>query len=109
MQHYIAEDGLQVSIAFDTVQGATEWISRKLGGPDVFTLDDYMRGGGYTFCIRDEAGEFGSDDAETVAYIMNSRYDNSRERKANRAKIDRLMSIGISEEDAETAIEHGLA
>lgn len=54
---------------------------------------------------RPAANSYGTDDPETQAHIENARIDAARERQRDRAKLDRLIELGMTPEDAELFIE----
>jgi len=54
---------------------------------------------------RPAANSYGTDDPETQAHIENARIDAARERQQNRAKLERLIELGMSPDDAEAFIE----
>ena len=51
------------------------------------------------------ANSYGTDDPETQAHIENARVDAARERKRDRAKLERLIELGMNVEDAQSFIE----
>lgn len=52
-----------------------------------------------------EANSYGTDDPEAQAHIENARIDAARERQRDRAKLERLMDLGMNAEDAQSFIE----
>jgi antirestriction protein len=54
---------------------------------------------------RPAANSYGTDDPETQAYIENARIDALRQRHQDRARLERLVSLGMTPDDAESLIE----
>ena len=52
-----------------------------------------------------EANSYGTDDPETQAHIENARIDAARDRQQARARLERLIELGLNTEDAQSFIE----
>ena len=65
----------------------------------------HQPGGGEQHPERPTANSYGTDDPETQAHIENARVDAARERQQNRTKLERLIELGMTPEDAELFIE----
>jgi antirestriction protein len=54
---------------------------------------------------RPQANSYGTDDPETQAHIENARVDAARERQRDRERLEQLVGMGMTPDDAETLIE----
>jgi antirestriction protein len=54
---------------------------------------------------RPAANSYGTDDPEAQAYIENARVDAARERERNRDRLEQLVHLGMTPDDAESLIE----
>jgi antirestriction protein len=54
---------------------------------------------------RPTANSYGTDDPETQAHIENARVDAARERERDRARLEQLVGLGMTPDDAESVIE----
>lgn len=54
---------------------------------------------------RPGANSYGTNDPEEQAYIEDARFDAARERKRDRARLERLVDLGMTPDDAEALIE----
>ncbi|MCU1685427.1 MAG: antirestriction protein ArdA [Amycolatopsis sp.] len=62
-------------------------------------------GGDNTPEVRSGVNSYGTDDPEQQAHIENARIEASRERRHNRAQLERLVDAGLNPDDAETVVE----
>jgi antirestriction protein len=54
---------------------------------------------------RPQANSYGTDDPEVQAHIENARIDAARERERDRARLERLVELGMTPDDAESIVE----
>jgi antirestriction protein len=54
---------------------------------------------------RPQANSYGTDDPEAQAYIENARINAARERERDRVRLERLVHLGMTPDDAESLIE----